>query len=83
MNQCNSYDKYLSQSKKLSNYCKSNENILHEILKMDIDEASKVHLLDLVGVEISRILKFIERLKSEKETVQNFVSITDNSRILA
>jgi len=68
LNQYNSYDKYLSQSKKLSNYCNANENILHEILKMNIDEASKVHLFDLVGVEIGRILKFIERLNLERKS---------------
>ena len=68
LNQYNSYDKYLSQSKKLNNYCNAHENILHEILKMELDEASKVHLLDLVGVEIGRILKFIERLNLERKT---------------
>ena len=68
LNQYNSYDKYLSQSKKLSNYCNANENILHEILKMNIDEASKVHLLEMVGVEIGRILKYIERLNLERKS---------------
>jgi len=68
LNLYNSYDKYLSQSKKLSDYCNAHENILHEILKMDIDETSKVHLLDLVGVEIGRVLKFIERLKLERKS---------------
>ena len=68
MNQYNSYDKYLSQFKKLSNYCNANENILYEILKMNIDEASKIHLLDLVGVEIGRVLKFIERLNLERKS---------------
>jgi len=68
LSQYNSYDKYLSQSKKLNNYCNAHENILHEILKMDIDEASKVHLLDLIGVEIGRVLKFIERLNLERKS---------------
>lgn len=68
LNQYNSYDKYLSQSKKLNNYCNANENILHEILKMDINESAKVHLLDLVGVELGRILKFIERLNLERKS---------------
>ena len=68
LNQYNSYDKYLLQSKKLSNYCTNNENILHEILKMNISEASKNHLLDLVGVEIGRILKYIERLNLERKS---------------
>jgi hypothetical protein len=35
---------------------------------MNIDEASKVHLLDLVGIEIGRILKFIERLNLERKS---------------
>jgi len=64
----NSYEKYLSQSKKLNNYCNVHENILHEILKMELDEASKVHLLDLMGVEIDRVLKFIERLRLERKS---------------
>ena len=68
LNQSNFYDKYLSQSKKLSDYCNAHENILHEILKMELDESSKVHLLDLVGVEIGRVLKYIDRLNLERKS---------------
>ena len=68
MSQHNAYDKYLSQSEKLSNYCNAHENILHEILKMELDESEKVQLLDLMGVEIGRILKFIERLRLERKS---------------
>ena len=64
----NSYDKYLSQSEKLSDYCNAHKNILNEILKMELDESEKVHLLDLVGVEIGRVLKFIERLRLERKS---------------
>ena len=64
----NSYSKYLAQSKKLSNYCNAHENILHEILKMELNESEKVHLLDLVGVEIGRVLKFIERLNLDRKS---------------
>ena len=35
---------------------------------MDISEAAKVHLLDFVGVEIGRILKYIERLILERKS---------------
>jgi hypothetical protein len=35
---------------------------------MDINELSKVHLLDLVGVELGRILKFIEWLNLERKS---------------
>lgn len=35
---------------------------------MDISEAAKVHLLDFIGAEIGRILKYIERLNLERKT---------------
>ena len=61
------YAKYIAQIDKLNQYCKSNQSILDALINLNIDKTSKYHMLDLFHMEISRIINFIEKIKTQRE----------------
>jgi len=65
------FDEYLTKSKQLKSFCDDRERMMFEILRMDLDTDGKIHWLESVGVEIDRVLSFIDRISNERKTYLN------------
>jgi len=65
------FDELLSKSKTLRNFCDEREKMMFEIIRMDMSTEGKIHWLESVGVEIDRVLSFIDRLSVERKSYLN------------
>ncbi len=65
------FDKLLNKSKELRKFCDDREKMIFEIIRMDIVEDGKINWLESVGVEIDRVLSFIEKLSNERKSHLN------------
>jgi hypothetical protein len=45
--------------------------MMFEIIRMDMSTEGKIHWLESVGVEIDRVLSFIDRLSVERKSYLN------------
>jgi hypothetical protein len=65
------FDELLSKSKTLRNFCDDREKMMFEVIRMDLSTEGKIHWLESVGVEIDRVLSFIDRLSVERKSYLN------------
>ena len=65
------FDELLQKSKALKNFTSDRENMLCEIIKMDIPSEGKIQWLESVGVELNRVLNFVEKLSNERKAHLN------------
>jgi len=65
------FDDLLQKSKSLKDFTSDRENMLCEIIKMDIQSDGKIQWLESVGVELNRVLNFIEKLSYERKAHLN------------
>lgn len=65
------FDELLSKSKTLRNFCDEREKMMFEIIRMDMSTEGKIHWLESVGVEIDRVLSFIDRVSIERKSYLN------------
>lgn len=71
MKEYETFDIFLKKSKQLREFCDDREKMMFEVLRMDISVEGKIHWLESVGVEIERVLSFIDRLESERKSHLN------------
>jgi hypothetical protein len=67
MKEYETFDIFLKKSKLIREFCDEREKMMFEVLRMNISVEGKIHWLESVGVEIDRVLSFIERLSNERK----------------
>jgi len=64
-------DKYLKVSKTFREFCNDRETMMFEVLRMDISEDGKIDWIESIGNEMDKVLSFIDRLESERNSHLN------------
>ena len=65
------FDEFLQKSKTLRNFCDDREKMMFEVIRMDLKTDGKIHWLESIGVEIDRVLSFIDRVSNERKSHLN------------
>lgn len=65
------FDEFLQKSKKLRDFCDDREKMMFEVIRMDLKTDGKIYWLESIGVEIDRVLSFIDRVSNERKSHLN------------